>query len=145
MSTTSDIADHVANHINSLALGVKASRENTWIEYRESDSALHVIVVPVESSIDSETRGGFRREVRLIVVIQQKLAGMGSDKQRRDREDVLITLSERIEESLYGKQMGESSFWDLDAAGPRVLLDSANFAESGIFRTQIELVYVGDI
>ena len=145
MAVTADIADAVVAYLNTLSLGVTAERANSWYHELETDAVLHLVVVPIESTVTDETRGDLRRAIRIAVIIQQKLAGMGSMTQYRDRQDVLINLSETVEKNLYGRRMSTFSFLETDGSGPRLLIDTANFAQSGIFRTEVQLTYVGDM
>ena len=145
MSATSDISDAVVTYLNALGLGFVAVRQNVWVESLETDSIVHVVVIPVESNLLEGTRGGLTRSLRVDCVVQQKLQGLGSQTQILERQDVLINLSEQIESSLYGVQMGDASFLQGDGGGPRTLYDAGDFVNSGLFRTIIQLTYVGDM
>ena len=142
-SNVATLADAVVTFINGAGLGVTAVRRNTWREQRETDSTLHVIVIPVESTITGGTRGDYRRVVRVVVVVQQRLSDGLSEAEVLTAEDALMETTEDIEAALQGEQMGNFGLISQDDLGPRIVVDSEHYAKSGIYRTKIELNYWG--
>jgi hypothetical protein len=130
-----DIVSHLNNQ--SLSQAFTAFRRNIWYTNLEDTNDLQVVVTPQETETTIETRQSSSRRFRVNVIIQQKVSAQA-------QEDGLMQLSEEIEDALRGQAMGEFGFSEFsDTIGSRQFIDLDAAASEGLFRTVIQISYLG--
>jgi hypothetical protein len=136
------LCDSVVTFLNGLTLvePYTAVRQNVLMDQLEQITGLSVFVLPVESELTQETREDRQRLLRVATIVQDRLPGTLTEQ--RDRGDVLLELTEQIEDALYQEAMGDFEFFAFgETTGSRTLVDLDSASARGLFRTVVETTY----
>lgn len=134
-----DVCDAIVGYLNSqtLSQSFTAARRNVWYTNLEDTNDLQVVVTPSETETNPETRQSFSRRFRVNVIVQKKV-------QTQAEEDALMQLSEEIEDALRGVEMAGFGFSEFsETVGSRQFIDIDAAASEGLFRTVIQISYLG--
>lgn len=136
------LCDAIASYLNNYTFSQSftAIRRNVWYVNLEDTNDLQVVVVPQETETSSETRSASQRRFRVMVIIQKRMTTANEQTQQDD----MLQLTEEIEDALYGVGMGDFGFDTFgETAGSRQLIELETMAQQRLFRTVLQVSYLG--
>jgi hypothetical protein len=137
-----ELCDEIVAFLNMQGFSppLAAERRNVLFDDLEAMTGLQVVVLPGDSETAAETRQSSSRRYRVNIVVQKRLDQMTELAE----QDELLELAEAIEEELYGESMGTFGFDSFsETAGSRLLIDAEAMARLRVFRTVLQVTYLG--
>lgn len=136
-----DIADARGepSGISDFVISFTAQRKNRPVTALEDLKALEVFVGPFTRTSDIETRETIGVSHVLLVTIQNHV-----DSQAE--EDLIIELTEQIEDVMFAENFGEWQFFEFEGTDQdRSVFNAEALAVDRVFHTFIQLRYIGEL